>query len=115
MAGNVNRWSEWLQFPNPKNCGYLVAPFGPGCYELRNRASGKLVLYGEGGNTASRMSSLLPKPLGCGTRNNAKKREHVLANISSIEYRTIAFATRLEAKECERELRRNKAAYLFQT
>jgi hypothetical protein len=93
----VNDWSEWRSFPNPQKCEYLIAPFGAGCYELRNRRTGKLVLFGKAQNVAARMSSLLPAPFGCGTRNNTEKREYVLANISVVEYRTIAFATAEES------------------
>lgn len=29
-------WSEGRALPDPRNFGILVAPFGPGVYELRN-------------------------------------------------------------------------------
>ncbi len=60
------------------------------------------------------MSSLLPEPLGCGTRNNRKKREYVLANLPTIEYRVAAFTDVVEAREFETELRRNNQ-YTFPT
>lgn len=111
----LKNWSEWKNFPDPQKCEYLIAPFGPGCYELRNRKTNEKVLYGKGANLASRMTSLLPKPFGCGTRNNKEKRTYVLANIQWIEYRTSAFGTVAEAKECENRMRQNKAGYLFST
>ena len=43
----MNRWSRWQPFPDPRLGGYLSAPFGLGVYELRNRKSGELVLYGK--------------------------------------------------------------------
>jgi hypothetical protein len=104
-------WSEWRRFPDPRQFGILVAPFGPGCYELRN--GDQLVLYGKGRNVASRMTSLLPRELGCGTRNNRHKREYVFAHIGSIEYRTMACATSDEATNQERVMQSGESAYLF--
>ena len=103
---------KWLPFPDPRKCDFLHAPFGPGAYDLRNRATKELILKGSGGNCASRMCSILPNPLGCGTRKNTHKREYVLANIADIEYRCWAFATKPEALEKERELARS-GKYLF--
>lgn len=108
-----SEWSKWRRFPNPRQRESLIAPFGPGCYELRKGA--QLVLYGKGENVASRMSSLLPVPFGCGTRNNAGKRAYVLENLKEIEYRTLACYTIEEAAECERQLRRKRSMYLFGT
>ena len=106
-------WQDWLPFPAPNKGMYLRAPFGPGVYQLRNVASGELVLFGTGKNCASRMSSLLPPPLGTGTRNNSQKREYVAKNINVIEYRCAAFSSIGDAKELERELK--KTEHLFNT
>src|SRR6266850_30 len=103
-------WSEWRIFPNPRHQGILVAPFGPGCYELRN--GGQLVLFGQGGHVAYRMTSLLPKEWGCGTRNNQEKRDCVLKYLGRIEYRTLACDTTREARIAERKLR-SQNKYLF--
>ena len=107
------QWSKWRRFPHPERRGLLVAPIGPGCYELRNGP--QLVLCGKGEHVAFRMSSLLPAPFGCGTRNNAGKRAYVLDNLQEIEYRTLACATFEEATACENELRRKRSMYLFST
>ena len=53
-------------FRDPGSFGELSAPFGPGVYELRNRKTGELVLFGMSKNVAYRMSSLLPQPDGGG-------------------------------------------------
>jgi hypothetical protein len=105
-------WTEWRVFPDPRKQGVLVAPFGPGCYELRN--GHRLVLFGTGGHVAHRMSSLLPHKLGCGTRNNSGKRKYVLENLGKIEYRTLACSSPAEAKAQEQKLRTRKG-YLFPT
>jgi hypothetical protein len=39
----MNEWSEWHRFPDPRKGELLIAPFGPGCYELRHGT--QLVLY----------------------------------------------------------------------
>lgn len=108
-------WSEWRQFPDPRRHGFLIAPFGPGCYELRHSDSGELVLFGMSGHVAHRMTSLLPKPEGCGTRNNSDKQAYILQHIESIEYRTLACTTTDEAREQEQYLKDNKSFYLFLT
>lgn len=107
-------WTAWRPFPDPRKLKYLVSPFGPGIYELRDRRSSARVLVGSGKNCAFRLSSLLPAPLGQGTRNNSEKRDHVLQNLKDIEYRTRACASVVEARSAERLLRRSRR-YLFGT
>ncbi|WP_083860256.1 hypothetical protein [Cupriavidus sp. BIS7] len=105
--------TEWKKFPDPRHGGMLAAPFGPGCYELR--LGNELVLFGTGKNVAYRMSSLLPEPFGAGHRSNSAKRDYVLANLGSIEYRTLACATAEGAKEQERRLKNGSNSYRFPT
>ena len=108
----TTEWSDWSLFPDPRKLQWLRAPFGPGCYELRNGA--QLVLYGKGSHVAERLTSLLPAPFGCGTRNLRDKREYVFHHLGAIEYRTLACSTPEEAAACERQLKANRAAYIFQ-
>ena len=110
----LNRWSRWRSFSDPKTGGYLSAPFGPGVYQLRNRKTRELVLFGKGKNVAHRMSSLLPRPLGAPGRNNEKKKEYVLDNLDNIEYRAKACGSEDEAKNEERFMRA-KGVYIFKT
>ncbi len=107
------QWSSWSRFPDPRKNGILVAPFGPGCYEIRN--GDQYVLFGRGDNAALRMTSLLPEPLGSGKRNNSDKRSYVLGHVSTVEYRTLACASHEETVIEERKLRANKNRYLFPT
>lgn len=102
---DFGQWSEWRPFPDPREGGYLIAPFGPGVYELRHHSTGQGILFGEGGNLAARMSSLLPEPLGCGTRRNEGKRRHVLEHLADVEYRTMATDSREDAKMAEAYIR----------
>jgi hypothetical protein len=101
-----------LSFPDPRKGEYLHAPFGPGLYELRNKATGELVLFGSGKNVACRMSSLLPAPLGQGVRKNNEKREYVLQTLRHIEYHTKACKSVEEAKGEENHLK-DEDDYLF--
>ena len=103
-------WSEWRLFPDPRQCGILVAPVGPGCYELRDGE--QPILYGQSANLAYRITSLLPKPWGCGTRRNHDKRDYVFKHLGKIEYRTLACDTRSEAK-IEEGILRSQKEYLF--
>ena len=53
MRQHGTQWTDWKPFPDPTKGDFIVAPFGPGCYELRDTASGKLVLFGSAGHVAS--------------------------------------------------------------
>jgi len=105
-------WSPWRAVPDPRRLESLLAPLGPGCYELRRKDTEEKVLFGVSKNVAARMTSLLPKRLGTGTRKNSAKQEYVLQHIGLIKYRTIACADRHEAANVERELA-TRGPYLF--
>ena len=109
--GNI--WSEWRDFPDPRKLEYLYAPFGGGVYRLRNKETKEYILFGKSKHVALRMSSLLPTPLGSGTRTNEDKRQYVLSNIMDIEYQTIALPNS-ELAECENDIR-NSNNYIFNT
>lgn len=96
-------WSEWRRFPNPRKGELLTAPLGAGCYELR--VGTQLLLYGRSSFTAYRMTSLLPKPLGCGTRKSDRKRADVLKHLDQLEYRTLACRDDEEARDEENKLK----------
>lgn len=98
-------WEPWRPFPDPRRGDMLVAPLGPGVYWLRDHRDDETVYIGEAENVAYRMSSLLPAPDGCGTRNNTALREYVHANLEHIFYRTTGCATKAEAKALESGLR----------
>jgi hypothetical protein len=111
---DMKKWTDWKPFPDPTKGDFVIAPFGPGCSELRLTGSGKFVLFGSAGHVAYRMCSL--HPAGAGTRNNTDKRAYVGAHLSQIEYRVIALATRDEAADFERrELRSRRDEYIFTT
>ena len=109
------KWSPWRPFPDPRKHGILIAPFGPGVYELRNRETGKLILFGRSDKTAKRMTSLLPKPLGTGGRDNKSKKAYVKRHLIRIEYRTRACASHADSVAEERKLKANADTYRFGT
>ena len=83
------KWSNWNKFPDPSKMETLCAPIGPGVYELRLKNTRKLILCGISKNVAYRMTSLIPRPIGSGTRKNTKKSQYVLNHIQNIEYRSL--------------------------
>ena len=109
------QWSHWRPFPDPRTYGELSAPFGAGVYELRNRKTDELVLFGRSKNVAHRMSSLLPLPFGVGGRSNEQKKEYVFGNLNDIEYRTKACQSKRVARKEERSMRTRKDDYVFST
>jgi hypothetical protein len=98
-------WGEWRSFPDPRRRELLIAPIGPGVYELRYKKAKKRILFGESKNVASRMSSLLNKRYGVGTRKNQKKRNSIFHHIKEIEYRALACKEKKEAQRIEKELK----------
>ena len=109
----IGRWSKWRHFPDPAKGDFIVAPFGPGCYRLRCLETRELVLFGMAGHVAHRMYSLHPK--GPGTRKNKQKRTFVGKHLPRLQYQVIAFRSRKEAVECERDLRAQRHLYIFKT
>ena len=109
-----DRWSPWQPFPDPRNGGYLSAPFGPGVYELHDRSTNQRVLFGESGNVACRMSSLLPAPHGVDSRSNNRKRKYVLDHLADFEYRTKSCKDRAQSLNLQRRMKQSNA-YLFPT
>ena len=110
----MSGWNSWQQFPDPRVGGYLSAPFGPGVYEVRNCSTSELILCGHSKNVAKRMASILPAPLGAGTRNNSDKRQIVFNHLGEIEYRTMACKDKNTALTAERQLR-SRYNYCFPT
>lgn len=94
-------WSEWKPMPSPELCRKIIAPLGPGIYQIRNKVSNTFVLFGIGKRCQQRMKSLYPAPFGTGTRNNKEKRDYILQHWENLEYRTLGVETRSQAKLIE--------------
>jgi hypothetical protein len=110
----VEAWTDWAPFPDPRKKEFVYAPIGPGVYELRRKNTQELVVRGSGKNCAYRMTSLLPAPVGQGTRKNQAKRDYVLENLAHLEYRCCACATEADARSLETRLKL-EVACLFPT
>jgi hypothetical protein len=111
-------WSEWRPFPDPTNGNRLrdlLAPAGPGVYELRRKSTGELILVGESGHCAHRMRSLVPSPPGVGRRDNSEKRDYVLRHYADIEYRTLECESKSDALAAQNSLLRSDRTYMFPT
>lgn len=108
-------FSDWQTYPDPRRLEYLSAPIGPGCYELRLKSSGQLVLFGRSKNVSFRLASLLPPRFGQGTRRNTAKSQFVFERLGDVEYRTLACTTQQDAIRIETGLAANRGAYIFKT
>lgn len=108
------RWSRWRLFPDPRRGEFLIAPIGPGVYELR--LGEQAVLFGKSKNVAYRMTSLLPPGLGAGVRTNSNKRRYIAKHLGQIEYRCRPCGDLPEATACERAVKtRKNANWHFET
>jgi uncharacterized protein (DUF4415 family) len=107
-------WSSWKKIPKPQDCRQITGPKGAGVYQIRNRRTRELVLFGHSETCQGRMKSLFPKPYGTGYRNNTKKRNYVLNNWQDLQYRTIETPSVDQARQIERELK-SKKNHLFNT
>lgn len=87
--------------PAPELCRAIEGPKHTGVYQIRNKTTNQLIQFGIGKECSKRMKSLFPAPHGTGKRNNADKRKYILDNWKNLEYRTLATATREEAKKIE--------------
>ena len=107
-------WSNWYSMPSPETCRNIKGPEKFGVYQIRNKKTGQLILFGESKYCRERMRSLFPKPYGTGTRNNENKRTYVLQNWKDLEYRTTETTSKAEAVRIDRQLKSDNN-HLFNT
>lgn len=100
-----NNWSKWQPMPEPENCRNIIGPVKSGVYQIRNKKSNELILFGIGKECQERMRSLYPKPYGKGTRNNINKSNYIFKNWKKLEYRTMETDTKEKAKQIEDALK----------
>ena len=101
-------WTKWKQFPDPRKGENLIAPFGFGIYQLKNRKTAEFIIFGKGNNCAYRMSSLLPRPFGASGRNAEDKKEYVYNKLADINYRTVSFLYEDEMTKTEKLIKAQK-------
>jgi hypothetical protein len=103
----VGCWVSWKHFPDPQIGEHIEAPIGPGIYEVRDAATGRLVAFGHSANVASELTTLLPKPAMRWKRvlfGDAGRRQ-VARPTGEFEYRTCSAASVDEAKIVAERLR----------
>jgi hypothetical protein len=111
-------WSTWKPMPSPEKCREIEGPVDaqgknlPGVYQIRRNEV--LILFGISKSCRRRMKSFFPAPYGTGTRNNTFKRQYILENWNTLEYRYKGTNTREEAKLIEDRIKVQKN-HLFNT
>lgn len=97
-------WSDWKRFPDGIRTGTIEAPSGAGVYEVRHAITGRVVAFGAAGNLGHRLSKLTVNAGFC-TRVLRLLRAHPLTSrVTDLEYRTLAAASRAEAKTAAHHL-----------
>jgi hypothetical protein len=93
-------WGKWQ--PMPENRKSIIGPQNSGVYQIRNKESNELILFGVGKKCQERMKLLY------GGRNNLNKINHVLNYWKALEYRTMETNCREEAEAVEGLLKAKK-------
>jgi hypothetical protein len=93
----VQTWSSWKRFPDAQIGGHVEAPIGPGVYEVRHATTGRVVAFGHTSNVANAISDLKLNG-GIGPLAKLFRRQPLVSQVSELEYRTCAAASRAEAK-----------------
>ena len=96
------KWSDWCPMPNCENSREIIAPQNSGVYQVRNKRSKDLILFGSGVKCQERMKTLY------GGRKNQLKIDHVLTYWEELEYRTMETNCKEEAEAVEVLLKAKK-------
>ena len=99
----VQTWSSWKRFPDVESGGHVEAPIGPGVYEVRHTHTGRVVAFGPAGNVAQALSELKVNG-GVGAFARLFRKQPLVSQVSDLEYRTCAAASRAEAKTAAHRL-----------
>ena len=91
-------WTEWRRFPDPRRGELLLAPIGPGAFEIRSISTKDPITYGAGERLAERLTCLLPLALGRDIRQSRSRRQYILVHVRDLEYRTAACPSRADAE-----------------
>ena len=110
----MKNWNNWIPMPSPETCRTIDGPKDAGLYQIWNKKSNELVLFGIGKKCRTRMKSLYPQPYGPAGRSNYKKQNYILENWENLEYRTLETETRESALQIEKEIK-SKNNHIFNT
>lgn len=97
VAADMPVWTDWRPAPNPGTDEALLAPIGPGTYELR-LISGELLLLGSAPNLAARLAEILSSTGASRTGRGDADRRYLVSNLHNLQYRTRTCATFAEAR-----------------
>lgn len=100
----VQTWSGWKRFPDAQRGGVVEAPIGPGVYEVRHTLTGRVVAFGHAGNVANAITDLKVNG-GISPFARLFGRQPLVSQVSDLEYRTYAAASRAEAKTAASRLK----------
>jgi hypothetical protein len=100
----VQSWSGWKRFPDIHSGGHVEAPIGPGVYEVRHTLTGRVVAFGHSRNVANAISDLKVNG-GLGPIARLFGKEPLVSRVNDLEYRTVAAASRAEAKTAASRLK----------
>lgn len=100
-------WGKWQPIPHPDQfLATVTGPEGPGVFQVRNRVTTELILFGISATLLARLRGLLPKPYGTATgTSNQAKLAYVMANHGQLDYRTRPTLTREDAVVIEKLLK----------
>jgi hypothetical protein len=105
-------WTDWRPFPDPRLGQLLVAPFGPGVFDLRIKSSEENILFGVCQSVASRMTTLIPHDIKTPKYASSSRRRFLVSSLALLEYRTISCRTRADAERAAQALDPNTYRYV---
>jgi hypothetical protein len=105
----MQTWTSWKRFPDAHSGGLVEAPIGPGVYEVRHVDTGEVIAFGHSGSVANAIGELKIN----GKAGVWAKLFHRSASIpvNDLEYRTVATASRSEAKVAASRLKGLRQQY----
>jgi hypothetical protein len=92
----LHAWSNWKRLPSADSGNNLEAPIGAGLYEVRNALTGHDVAFGSADNVADALSTLNFNGFRSRFWRVFRGQPRTL-QVSELEYRTLATASRAEA------------------
>ncbi|MBN8979808.1 MAG: hypothetical protein J0I29_00820 [Rhizobiales bacterium] len=104
----IAAWSEWKRYPKIARGEALVAPAGPGIFEVRHVSSGALFAFADTGNLAEALSNLA---FGSKSLLSFFGRRNPLA-LPDLEFRTLSTASRADAKIAAERVIGRREAYM---
>jgi hypothetical protein len=104
-AAMISTWSEWKRYPRPDRGENIVAPIGPGLYEVRYAGTGALHSF-EGVDNVAQALALLR----VGSRSWFRRRGR--ATLPELEYRTCATHSKADAKAAAERMIGRRETYM---